>query len=278
MAERRALTARESEILDALCGGLTARQVGERLGISSRAVSNRRTLIYQKLGVGGLDEACLAVAAAVPGTLSETASAARESTAIDAPAERQLHVRIFPVHDVEFRTHVNSVVQGAARKLGPRELEDRLRNVFPSATVRVREQPGAQRGHDVWYVFRAAHVVDPREEPWWQRETDAWVLLDSDGVFMDISPAAEELLATTRDEALGRSLFEPGVPFTHEAEEDVRRLWATLRQRGHLHSSLRVPRRDGVIFDLDFYAEANVDGAGHHRAFLRALRPVPAPR
>ena len=57
----RPLTARERQILDALCAGLTARQVGEKLGISNRAVSNRRTLIYQKLGVRSLAEACRAI-------------------------------------------------------------------------------------------------------------------------------------------------------------------------------------------------------------------------
>jgi PAS domain S-box-containing protein len=273
----RLLTARESEILDALCSGLTARQVGERLGLSPRAVSNRRTLIYQKLGASGLEEACLAADASGQTALSGTASFLRTTSAHSDSGPR-LQVRTFPIHDAEFRSFVHRIVEEAGPTIGPRELEDRLRDVFPSASVRIREQPDAPADHELWFAFRAAHVVDPMEEPWWKGEGEAWVMLDSDGVFTDISPAAEELLATSREQAVGRNLFDPVVPFTHEAEEDIRRFWATLRARGHLRSSMRVPRPDGVVFDLDFYAEANVDAAGHHRAVLRAIRPVSVSR
>ena len=55
------LTLREREILESLCSGLTAREVGERLGLTVGGVSARRSRIYQKLGAQNLDSACQAI-------------------------------------------------------------------------------------------------------------------------------------------------------------------------------------------------------------------------
>ena len=275
----RPLTARELQILEALCAGLTARQVGEKLGISNRAVSNRRTLIYQKLGARSLAEACRAVRAvgreerpARP--ISVDRRAVRDGSRIGHHPQ----LRTFPIHDAEFRTVVQRVADARDAALTPRILEDHLRDVYPSASVRVRRQTRGSTTSELWYVFRAAHVVDPSEDAWWRRDAEAWITLDPQGTFTDISPAAEELLAMPRADTVGRNLFDLPVPLTHEAEEDVRRFWATLRAQGRLRSSIRIPRSDGVIFDLDFYAEANVDAAGSLRAVLRAIRPVAVSR
>ncbi len=51
-----ALTAREREILYALGGGLTTREIAEKFGLSGRTVDVHRGSIKRKLGCGSLAE------------------------------------------------------------------------------------------------------------------------------------------------------------------------------------------------------------------------------
>lgn len=52
----KALTARESEILHAIGGGLTTREIAEKFGLSGRTVDVHRVNIRRKLGCGSLAE------------------------------------------------------------------------------------------------------------------------------------------------------------------------------------------------------------------------------
>jgi two-component system, NarL family, nitrate/nitrite response regulator NarL len=47
------LTEREREVLDLAADGLTAREIGERLGVRERTITTHLSRIYGKLGVGG---------------------------------------------------------------------------------------------------------------------------------------------------------------------------------------------------------------------------------
>jgi DNA-binding NarL/FixJ family response regulator len=49
----RILTVREREILTVATEGLTARQIGTRLGVRERTVTTHLAHIYKKLGVSG---------------------------------------------------------------------------------------------------------------------------------------------------------------------------------------------------------------------------------
>ena len=51
------LTAREREILDLMAGGLTNAEIGERLFLSSKTVSNNVSVIFDKLQVAGRPKA-----------------------------------------------------------------------------------------------------------------------------------------------------------------------------------------------------------------------------
>ena len=56
------LTERESEVLHAAAEGLTARQIGTRLGVRERTVTTHLTRIYRKLGASGRVAAIAATA------------------------------------------------------------------------------------------------------------------------------------------------------------------------------------------------------------------------
>ena len=51
------LTVREREILDLMAGGLTNAEIGERLFLSSKTVSNNVSVIFDKLQVAGRSKA-----------------------------------------------------------------------------------------------------------------------------------------------------------------------------------------------------------------------------
>lgn len=54
MPERAALTRREIEILKLLADDLSSKEIGQKLGISSKTVEFHRTHMRKKLGVSGL--------------------------------------------------------------------------------------------------------------------------------------------------------------------------------------------------------------------------------
>jgi PAS domain S-box-containing protein len=265
------LTAREREILDLMCAGLTSATIAERLELTVGVVKNWRRGIYQKLGVTGRDEACAAFG--LDGGATGRAGARTADGARRMPQGRP-RIQTFPVHDDEFRTFVRRMATDAPPTMGAVQFEDRLRHRYPTATVRLHRRTRSRSDPGSWYVFRAAHMTDPSEDAWWERQSDAWLDLDPTGVMVDISPDAESLLGLSRDVVIGRTIFDPLAPMSHEAEEDIRRLWAGLQTRGEVRSSFRYPRSDGAVIDLDFYVARSTGSDARFRATLRAIRPV----
>jgi DNA-binding CsgD family transcriptional regulator len=51
LARERGLSARETEVLELICRGYSARRIGERLSISESTVVSHTTHIYRKFGV-----------------------------------------------------------------------------------------------------------------------------------------------------------------------------------------------------------------------------------
>lgn len=269
------LTAREREILDLMCAGNTSADIAGRLELTVGVVKNWRRGIYQKLGVPGRDEACAAfgllINGAPTGTEAATADGRRPQT------QARPRVQTFPMHDDEFRAFVHSVAGQAPLTTGIPEFQDRLRARYPSATVRLHRRTRSRNDPGSWYVFRAADLVDPTEDAWWERQADAWLEVDTSGTMVDVSPGAESLLGLTRDQVVGQSIFEPIVPRSHEAEEDVRRLWAGLQTRGQMRTSFRYVRTDGASIDLDFYVARTRGSEARFRATFRAVRQVARP-
>jgi DNA-binding CsgD family transcriptional regulator len=60
---RSSLSPGERQVLRMSCQGLSAKEIARILTLSAGTVQNRRSIIYQKLGVGGLAEACLKLGA-----------------------------------------------------------------------------------------------------------------------------------------------------------------------------------------------------------------------
>ena len=78
--EEPPLTTREREVLSVAAEGLTAREIGARLGVAERTVTTHLAHIYGKLGVGGRVEAITEAARAGLVTVDWVADAGRQLT------------------------------------------------------------------------------------------------------------------------------------------------------------------------------------------------------
>jgi DNA-binding CsgD family transcriptional regulator len=58
MRIERPLTAHQAEIVRLCCSGLSTAQVAARLGMTTGTVRSKRHIVYQKLRVSTLEDAC----------------------------------------------------------------------------------------------------------------------------------------------------------------------------------------------------------------------------
>ena len=93
---------------------------------------------------------------------------------------------------------------------------------------------------------------------------DSLLIADDDGTYVDVNPAACELLATPKEELVGRSIAE----FVDESSFEP--AWSSFLEEGEMRGELRVVDARGNERIVDFAATANVYD-GHH---LSALRDV----
>ncbi len=92
---------------------------------------------------------------------------------------------------------------------------------------------------------------------------EAMIVADDDGNYVDVNPAACELLGRTRDEAIALNAADiapPGV--------DVAAWWRAFLEAGSACGELIVVRSDGCLRVADFSATANIT-PGRHLSVLR---------
>jgi PAS domain S-box-containing protein len=106
------------------------------------------------------------------------------------------------------------------------------------------------------------HVRD-RFEAVFEEASDAMVLTDDQGRYVDANPASEDLFGLSREELLGRHVAE----FV-ASDIDVDRLWQTFRAAGEMSDELTLVRPDGTERIVEFGATADVV-PGQHLAVLR---------
>lgn len=96
-----------------------------------------------------------------------------------------------------------------------------------------------QQQHDQWQAL-------------FEHALDAIAIVDDNGHYLDVNPAACRLLGAPRQEVLRSRI-------THfaESEAKVQKAWHTLRQQGQLSDELRLMRPDGTVRDVQVNAIAN---------------------
>src|SRR6188474_808123 len=101
-----------------------------------------------------------------------------------------------PASDAAFREHV----QGIAPMVSPRDLEARLRRIFPRVVIRERTISGAPG----WYVYR--------DGAWWDDPGLPRVVLSVDGWFLDASPTARDLFGIAEGDVASHYFTDLVVP------------------------------------------------------------------
>jgi PAS domain-containing protein len=196
------------------------------------------------------------------------------------PAISTARLRIFPSEDVAFRRFVDAVFEGmrveaAAVGLGvqdPQQLQWRLRERYPAAVVRRREaiaDPG--EGETLWYVYRFGSIAPGRR--WWEEPGHAWAVLDDERRFLETSTSLVEIVEAPREALLGRPIEAFSNPEDVSAPADVEAMWAELRRRGELHSTLRFRRNDGSPREIEYHVTRDGAGPGRHLAVVREIDP-----
>lgn len=93
----------------------------------------------------------------------------------------------------------------------------------------------------------------------------AMVIADDDGNYVDVNPAALELLGRTRDEAIGLNVADVAPPGI-----DLEERWRSFREAGTARGEFLVLRPDGSVRVTDFSATANIT-PGRHLSVLRDI-------
>jgi PAS domain S-box-containing protein len=98
-----------------------------------------------------------------------------------------------------------------------------------------------------------------------EHSLDAIVLTDDNGQYLDVNPAACELLGAPREELLATRVVDVAAPELREAFEDQ---WRAFLATGERCGEYALARPDGTVPDVEFHAVAHVV-PGTHLAILR---------
>ncbi len=97
--------------------------------------------------------------------------------------------------------------------------------------------------------------------------TEAFLLCDKDGRYLDVNPSACQVLGYSRDELLGKTIWDL-IPA--EARSDAHELWRDFHVAGEQSGEIQLLRSDGSRIDLEYRAVANII-PGLHLLILRDL-------
>jgi two-component system, cell cycle sensor histidine kinase and response regulator CckA len=92
---------------------------------------------------------------------------------------------------------------------------------------------------------------------------EAMIISNDEGTYVDVNPAACELIGRTRDELLGRQLGA-----LSGLAEPIEHAWRSLLVDGFIKGQFELTRPDGIVREVEFSARANAL-PGKHIAVLR---------
>lgn len=178
----------------------------------------------------------------------------------------------FPPFDRVFAEHARrSVTEGAS---DPAALEAKLREVYPRAVVRARDDLASFVGQ-AWYAYRDGRYSPFVRRPWWESPTAARTVIDAEGRYVDANDAALELLGVTPEELRAS---EAGDFTFGEHRALVPWVMQLLRDTGELHSTSVVrPKDGGPDVPVEFHIVLAPDGSGTVIAYLRPIPPEAVP-
>ena len=148
-----------------------------------------------------------------------------------------------PASDTAFREHVQRLGPMAT----PRDLEARLRRLFPRVVIRERTISGAPG----WYVYRDGSWSASLAGEWWDDPGLPRVVISIDGWFVDASPTALDLFGLSEDDISSHYFTDLVVPGTLE---DAVLLFRIIREGKPLDATILLRPLSGEVIAVDLHA------------------------
>jgi PAS domain-containing protein len=149
-----------------------------------------------------------------------------------------------PASDAAFREHVHNIVPLTT----PRELETRLRRMFPRVVVRERTISGAPG----WYVYRDGAWSSSLIGNWWDDPGLPRVVVSEEGWFTEANRTAAGILGMDEDEAKSHHFTDFVVPGTLD---DSMGLFQIIRDGKTLDATLVIRPLTGDAIAVDLHSE-----------------------
>jgi PAS domain-containing protein len=149
-----------------------------------------------------------------------------------------------PASDAAFREHVH----GLGHLTSPRELEGRLRQIFPRVVVRERTISGAPG----WYVYRDGSWSSSLVGEWWDDPKLPRVVVSADGWVVEANATAAGLLGMEPGEVTSHHFTDFVVPGTLDDSMDLFRI---VREGKPLDATILVRPLSGDVIAIDNHAQ-----------------------
>jgi PAS domain-containing protein len=149
-----------------------------------------------------------------------------------------------PASDAAFREHV----QGVTPMSSPRDLEARLRRMFPRVVIRERTISGAPG----WYVYRDGSWSSSLTGDWWDDPGLPRLVASLDGWFVDASPTALGLFGIADGDISSHYFTDLVVPGTLE---DALSLFRIISEGKTLDATILLRPLTGDVIAVDLHAE-----------------------
>lgn len=147
-----------------------------------------------------------------------------------------------PASDAAFREHVHNLTPSPT----PRELETRLRRIFPRVVVRERTISGAPG----WYVYRDGSWSSSLTGHWWDDPRLPRVIVSGDGWFIEANPTALGLLGIEAADLATHHFTDFVVPGTLD---DAIGLFRIIREGKALDATILLRPLTGDVIAVDIH-------------------------
>ena len=185
----------------------------------------------------------------------------RRMVSSDRPTD--LALITIPTSDAAFREHVHTLASADT----PRDLEARLRRMFPRVVVRERTISGAPG----WYVYRDGAWSSSLTGEWWDDPRLPRVSVAADGWFIEANATARGLLGIEEEDASTHYFTDFIVPGTLD---DSLNLFRIIGSGKVLDATILLRPLSGDVIAFDIHAQLVEEGLV---AVFRLAGDVPPP-
>jgi PAS domain S-box-containing protein len=183
-----------------------------------------------------------------------------------------VHAATFPKADRVFARYVRDVLADVSASATQKELEHRIRAVYPRVVIRAREPLGGFGPEPVWYVYRDGRPVTQQAGRWWEQPSVAEATFLTGRGYTSANDAYCALHGMPPGSLTGRRWDEFATP---DSIAEAAALWRRMLDDGWpdsgepIQSTFTLVRADGRHQPVEYRTVPQSDGS--FRTWQRAL-------